>query len=269
MRTGVRSCLRRAGDRRCGRPAELTREGTRWLRSASGSRRTTTASWACRTRRPPRRSRARTGSCRGSTTRTTTRATPPPRSASRRCRRPTTSSATTSGARSTTRCAGSVRPLRASPAARVPAGSSSRTPVTSATCSAASSVDRRGGGRGGRGPHRGQDLETELHLTFDDAVAGVTTAVHLTSDAPCRTLQRLGRQGRHRAAPVLELRWARRRVRQPGSVLVVVAVPGLRGSRESSSTTPARRVAAPESSAARVRSRFAFRRGWTTRSASA
>lgn len=45
----------------------------------------------------------------------------------------------------------------------------------------------RGGGRGGRGPHRGQDLETELHLTFDDAVAGVTTAVHLTSDAPCHT----------------------------------------------------------------------------------
>jgi molecular chaperone DnaJ len=43
------------------------------------------------------------------------------------------------------------------------------------------------GGRGGRGPHRGQDLETELHLTFDDAVAGATTAVHLTSDAPCHT----------------------------------------------------------------------------------
>ncbi len=43
------------------------------------------------------------------------------------------------------------------------------------------------GGRGGRGPHRGQDLETELHLAFDDAVAGVTTAVHLTSDAPCHT----------------------------------------------------------------------------------
>lgn len=45
----------------------------------------------------------------------------------------------------------------------------------------------RGGGRRGTGPHRGQDLETELHLTFDDAVAGVTTAVHLTSDAPCGT----------------------------------------------------------------------------------
>jgi molecular chaperone DnaJ len=45
----------------------------------------------------------------------------------------------------------------------------------------------RQGGRRGTGPHRGQDLETELHLTFDDAVSGVTTAVHLTSDAPCST----------------------------------------------------------------------------------
>ena len=45
---------------------------------------------------------------------------------------------------------------------------------------------RRGGSRGG-GPHRGQDLEAELHLTFEDAVTGVTTAVHLTSDAPCST----------------------------------------------------------------------------------
>jgi molecular chaperone DnaJ len=47
---------------------------------------------------------------------------------------------------------------------------------------------RQGGGRArGGGPHRGQDLETELHLSFDDAVAGVTTAVHLTSDAACTT----------------------------------------------------------------------------------
>jgi molecular chaperone DnaJ len=45
---------------------------------------------------------------------------------------------------------------------------------------------RRGGGRSG-GPHRGQDLETELHLSFEDAAAGITTSVHLTSDAPCHT----------------------------------------------------------------------------------
>jgi molecular chaperone DnaJ len=45
---------------------------------------------------------------------------------------------------------------------------------------------RRGGARGG-GPHRGQDLETDLHLTFEDAAAGVTTSVHLSGDAPCHT----------------------------------------------------------------------------------
>ncbi|HEY9557343.1 MAG TPA: molecular chaperone DnaJ [Acidimicrobiales bacterium] len=47
---------------------------------------------------------------------------------------------------------------------------------------------RRGGGnRGTGGPHRGQDLEAELHLAFIDAVQGITTAVHLTSDATCHT----------------------------------------------------------------------------------
>jgi molecular chaperone DnaJ len=45
---------------------------------------------------------------------------------------------------------------------------------------------RRGGGRQA-GPQRGSDLETELHLSFEDAVNGVTTAVHLTSDVRCHT----------------------------------------------------------------------------------
>ena len=49
---------------------------------------------------------------------------------------------------------------------------------------------RGGAAAGGRpprgaGPQRGTDLETELHLAFADAVKGVTTEVHLTSDAPC------------------------------------------------------------------------------------
>jgi molecular chaperone DnaJ len=51
------------------------------------------------------------------------------------------------------------------------------------------------GGAGGRGragtraagPRRGDDLETELHLAFDDAVNGVETTVNVTSDAPCTT----------------------------------------------------------------------------------
>ena len=46
---------------------------------------------------------------------------------------------------------------------------------------------RAGGARRGTGPHRGQDLETDLHLSFDDAVHGVTTTVHLTSEAVCST----------------------------------------------------------------------------------
>ena len=44
-------------------------------------------------------------------------------------------------------------------------------------------------GRGGAGvgPRRGSDLEAALVLDFTDAVLGVTTTVHLTSDARCTT----------------------------------------------------------------------------------
>ena len=46
------------------------------------------------------------------------------------------------------------------------------------------------GGRGGRRREprrRGADLETELTLSFDDAMAGVTVPVRLTGPAPCTT----------------------------------------------------------------------------------
>ena len=47
----------------------------------------------------------------------------------------------------------------------------------------------RGRGRGGQprgaGPQRGADQEAELHLSFRDAVAGMTTSLQLTSDAAC------------------------------------------------------------------------------------
>ena len=46
------------------------------------------------------------------------------------------------------------------------------------------------GARGRRprgGPQRGRDLETELHLNFDDAARGVTTSVRFTADATCST----------------------------------------------------------------------------------
>jgi molecular chaperone DnaJ len=49
---------------------------------------------------------------------------------------------------------------------------------------------RGGGNKGatgarGTGPQRGDDLEAELHLSFLDAVNGVTTTVNVTSDAVC------------------------------------------------------------------------------------
>jgi len=46
-----------------------------------------------------------------------------------------------------------------------------------------------GGGRRGRpgGPRRGADVEAELHLSFEDAVRGVTTTVHVAGEARCET----------------------------------------------------------------------------------
>ena len=67
------------------------------------------------------------------------------------------------------------------------------------------------GGRGGRRgrsarpgrPQRGNDIETELHLDFLDAVHGITTSVNITSEAPCSRVQRHRRQAGHvpRRAP--------------------------------------------------------------------
>jgi molecular chaperone DnaJ len=48
------------------------------------------------------------------------------------------------------------------------------------------------GPRRGQGPHRGQDLEAELHLAFEDAAQGITTTVHLTSEAACSTCRGTG-----------------------------------------------------------------------------
>lgn len=45
----------------------------------------------------------------------------------------------------------------------------------------------RGRGRTATGPQRGADLEAELHLDFTDAVAGISTSLHLVSDAVCAT----------------------------------------------------------------------------------
>jgi molecular chaperone DnaJ len=60
---------------------------------------------------------------------------------------------------------------------------------------------RGGGGTRGPGPQRGTDLETELHLSFVDAVQGLTTTVHLTSEATCSTCH--GSGAKPGTAPVI------------------------------------------------------------------
>jgi molecular chaperone DnaJ len=54
----------------------------------------------------------------------------------------------------------------------------------------------RGRGRSGpgpaTGPQRGSDLAAELHLSFVDAVQGITTQVHVNSDASCHVCSGTG-----------------------------------------------------------------------------
>jgi len=51
---------------------------------------------------------------------------------------------------------------------------------------------RRGRGGAAPGPRRGADLEADLHLDFEDAVKGIETTIHLTSDATCTTCAGVG-----------------------------------------------------------------------------
>jgi molecular chaperone DnaJ len=61
---------------------------------------------------------------------------------------------------------------------------------------------RAGGARGGRAQagRRGRDLETELTLSFDDAMVGVTTTLRVSGPAPCSTCN--GSGARPGTAPV-------------------------------------------------------------------
>lgn len=52
----------------------------------------------------------------------------------------------------------------------------------------------RSGPSRGSGPQRGSDLEAGLHLSFDDAVSGVTTSVNVTSEVRCSTCKGSGAQ---------------------------------------------------------------------------
>ena len=164
--------------RRRRRRRDLT--GPPWLRSASGSSRTTTPPSASPTRPRPRRSPRRIASWRASCIPTRTPATPRPRSGSRRCRPRTTCWATRPSARSTTRSAGSARS-----AACGPGGGSRRVPLRRGRHGRRRSrrplrpdvrppaVPVAAVPRPGVGPRRGADVNAELTLDFADAVRGI------------------------------------------------------------------------------------------------
>ena len=76
-----------------------------------------------------------------------------------------------------------------------------------------------GGGRGRRGRNQrsrrarsaAQDIETELHLDFLDAVHGITTSVNITSEAPCSRVQRQRREAGHASRALSHVQRRRRR----------------------------------------------------------
>ena len=133
-------------------------------------------------------------------------------------------------------------------------------------------VRRRRRAAGGRpratGPQRGADLEAELHLAFTDAVAGLTTTLHLVSDAVCH-LPRHRRRARHRAHDLPATARGRGVVDDnQGFFATSAPVPRLRRARACSSRPVPELSRARASSAGPARSRSASPPASPTASAS-
>ena len=114
------------------------------------------------------------------------------------------------------------------PAASRSTSTTSATAAASATCSGRCSVAAgRGGGRAvGVGPQRGEDVSAELTLDFADAVRAASP--RRCTSPPTRSARRATAPAPSPApAPKVcsSLRRPRRRRRQPGHVLVLLAVP--------------------------------------------
>ena len=107
----------------------------------------------------------------------------------RRRRRPREAQGVRRGQEARPDGAGDARRVRrrfAAPVAERP--SASTTSATSATCSVAWVTSAGRDARGMHtGPKRGEDVHARLHLSFEDAIRGVTTAVHVEGEARCET----------------------------------------------------------------------------------
>ena len=124
---------------------------------------------------------------------------------------------------------------------------------------------RRGGG--GPGPQRGADVETELHLSFEDAVKGVTTSVNLTTDVRCHTCRGTGPPPAPSRRPV---RGAGARAPSRTTRASSRSARSARSAGDGARWWPprARPARGPGSNTATGRSRCASRPGWKTGSAS-
>ena len=193
---------------------------------ASGSRRTTTPSSACpRTRARPR-SRRPTASSPSSTTPTRTPAT---LRAEERFKE-ISAAYDVIGDEEKRASYDRAREMGAGgfgggfPDAAAPAAASADIRAASGSTTADVNLERparrhvRRLGRGGAArPSRGADLETEVTLSFDDAMAGVTVPVTLTGPAPCTTCHGSGAAPGHPPGDLPDVRRLRPGRGEPGA----------------------------------------------------
>ena len=117
-----------------------------------------------------------------------------------------------------------ARRVHASPPRTSPVAAASAT--SSATCSAAVATPAR---RAAPAPSGAPTSRPSCTMDFEDAVRGITTTLHLTSEATCHVCTGSGAEPGHRADRLPDLRRSRRHRRQPGHVLAVAALPAVRG----------------------------------------
>ena len=115
---------------------------------------------------------------------------------------------------------------RSAAAARRAASAASTSATSSAGCSAAAAG-------GGRRPQqvRGRDLETEVSLSFDQAVNGAQVSVTVPKEERCPTCHGSGAKPGHQPGHLPALRRQRHRRPEPGHLLDQPALPAVRRRR--------------------------------------
>ena len=99
---------------------------------------------------------------------------------------------------------------------------------------------RRPRRRASGGRERGADLRYNLEITLEEAFAGKTAQIRVPTSIACEACSGIGRQARHAADDLPDLRRPRHGARRAGLLLDRAHLPDLPGPRRDRSTTPAR-----------------------------